>query len=163
VLRWRATHYTCFLSADGEIDTAPLIDAIWRRGKVTWLPCLGKPKLRFRKYTRETPLQRGSFGIHEPARGAFRSIRRLDVILTPLVVFDAVGNRMGMGGGFYDRTFAFLKRRAAWRRPKLIGIAFECQQVDEVPVESWDVPLDGILTERGFRRFSRQQHRSTPP
>ena len=104
-------------------------------------------------------MRRGDFGIQEPAGGPIRAARNLDIILTPLVAFDSAGNRIGMGGGYYDRTFAFLKRRTTWRKPKLIGIAFGLQEVDAVPVDTWDVPLDGILTEKGLVLFKSTNHR----
>lgn len=153
VLRWRHHDYACFLPADGEIDTTGLIESIWRRNRRVWLPCVRGPLLRFRLYRRGMAMQRGAFGILEPSRGRLCSARDLDLVLTPLVVFDSAGQRMGMGGGFYDRTFAFLRDRTRWRQPKLFGVAFGCQEVDAVPVEHWDVPLDGMLTDEGFRRM----------
>jgi 5-formyltetrahydrofolate cyclo-ligase len=78
-----------------------------------------------------------------------RSGHWLDLVLVPLVGFDARGNRLGMGGGFYDRHFAFLRNRQAWRRPLLIGIAFDVQRVPRLSGASHDVPLWGIVTERG--------------
>jgi len=74
----------------------------------------------------------------------------LDIALVPLVAFDDYGRRLGMGGGYYDRTFAYLRHREHWRRPKLIGVAFEFQRVAELPAQPWDVPLDGIITEKGL-------------
>jgi 5-formyltetrahydrofolate cyclo-ligase len=79
-----------------------------------------------------------------------RSGHWLDLVLVPLVGFDARGNRLGMGGGFYDRHFAFLRNRRAWRRPLLIGIAFDVQRVPRLSDAAHDVPLWGIVTERGI-------------
>jgi 5-formyltetrahydrofolate cyclo-ligase len=73
---------------------------------------------------------------------------RLDLLLVPLVGFDADCNRLGMGGGFYDRTLAYLTRRTHWRRPRLVGIAHECQRVERLETGPWDVPLDAVATER---------------
>ena len=75
--------------------------------------------------------------------------RWFDLVLVPLVAFDALGNRLGRGAGFYDRHFAFLLRRRAWRRPLLLGVAFEFQRVDRLPAKPSDVPLWGVVTERG--------------
>jgi 5-formyltetrahydrofolate cyclo-ligase len=74
--------------------------------------------------------------------------RWLDLVLMPLVGFDADGNRLGMGAGFYDRKFAFLRHRRAWRRPLLLGIAFDAQRVERFDAALHDVPLWGVVTER---------------
>jgi 5-formyltetrahydrofolate cyclo-ligase len=81
--------------------------------------------------------------------------RVLDVILMPLVAFDGQGNRLGMGAGYYDRTLAFLRHRRHWRKPRIIGLAYEFQRMPALPAEPWDVPLDGIITEAGFYKISR--------
>ena len=73
----------------------------------------------------------------------------------PLVAFDEGGNRLGMGGGFYDASLASRSHRAQWGRPVLIGLAHEFQKVDALNVDSWDVPLDGILTDKTFRPINR--------
>ena len=71
----------------------------------------------------------------------------MDVILLPLVAFDRKGYRLGMGGGYYDRSLAFRRSRQQWRRPRLIGVAHSCQQHPGLPQQHWDVPLDCIITE----------------
>ncbi len=96
------------------------------------------------------------FGIPEPdtRHGAHRARRQatwtLDVILLPLVGFDDDGQRIGMGGGFYDRTLAFTQRPGP--RPRLIGLAHDCQRVTRLPVAPWDVPLDAIVSDRRILR-----------
>jgi 5-formyltetrahydrofolate cyclo-ligase len=76
----------------------------------------------------------------------------------PLVGFDANCNRLGMGGGFYDRTLAYLRLRRCWRRPLLIGIAHECQRVERLETNTWDVPLDLVVTEeRIYRRATGEE------
>ena len=155
LFRRRHHHYTCFLSADGEIDTAPLLQSLLKRGRQIWLPCLGQPTLAFKHYRPGVHMRSGAFGIREPATGP-RSIRTqnaMDVVLMPLVGYDRHGNRLGMGGGYYDRTFAFRRWRRIWRKPLLIGVAFSAQEIDCVPTDYWDVPLDGVLTEQGVRWF----------
>jgi 5-formyltetrahydrofolate cyclo-ligase len=93
-------------------------------------------------------LRRNRFGIGEP-RGPRLPWRRLDLVLLPLVAFDAGGGRLGMGGGFYDRTFAALRaRRGQWQRPALVGLAHGFQRVAALPREAWDVPLAAVATER---------------
>ena len=74
--------------------------------------------------------------------------RELDLILAPLVGFDTHGNRLGMGGGYYDRTFAYLKHRLHWQKPRLIGLAYELQRVADLANHAWDVPLQSVVTEQ---------------
>jgi 5-formyltetrahydrofolate cyclo-ligase len=102
------------------------------------------------------PLVRNSFGILEPARCISDSVavRSLDVIFVPLIAVDARGNRMGSGAGFYDRALKHLRIGRHWRRPKLIGLAFECQRVQRIASAPWDVPLDALLTEKALYRFA---------
>ena len=95
-------------------------------------------------------LVRNRFGIPEPSLRQHRIALpwALDVILVPLVGFDSACRRLGMGGGFYDRTLGFLRHRTHWRRPTLIGLAHECQRVAELEAQPWDVPLDMVVTEK---------------
>ncbi|MBF7053705.1 5-formyltetrahydrofolate cyclo-ligase [Halomonas sp. KAO] len=150
----RARRVALYLPNDGEIDPTPLIGWLRQRGARVYLPVL-KPLshnlLWFVHYHANTPMIRNRFGIAEPAtrHGAHRARRMpawtLDLILLPLVGFDDAGQRMGMGGGFYDRTLAFTRRPGP--RPRLIGLAHDCQRVDSLPVASWDVPLDAIASD----------------
>ena len=89
------------------------------------------------------------YGIFEPSQGDPVDATELDVFFIPLVAFDAHGNRLGMGAGFYDRALAHVKHDCA-TRPLLIGMAHAFQQVERLPVESWDIPLDAILTDDSF-------------
>ena len=94
------------------------------------------------------PLRRNRFGLAEPAPRAARQrpAWTLDLILLPLVGFDARGGRIGMGGGFYDRSLAYRNRYKNWHKPTIIGLAHACQQVDQLPLSSWDVRLDAVVT-----------------
>lgn len=136
-----------FLSFDGELDTKPLIQQFWRQGKQVYLPVLhpfSAGNLLFLRYAPDTELVLNRLKILEPRLDVRQvlPLRRLDVLLTPLVAFDDQGQRLGMGGGFYDRT---LQHRTP-RGPYPIGLAHDCQQVDALPVESWDIPLPEIIT-----------------
>jgi 5-formyltetrahydrofolate cyclo-ligase len=93
------------------------------------------------------------FGIMEPQLGGRIDPRDLDLVLTPLVAFDDRGVRLGVGRGYYDRAFKFLRHRSHWRRPKLLGVAYELQRVGPLTPSSWDVPLWGVVTETEVRRF----------
>lgn len=98
-------------------------------------------------------MRRNRFGIPEPL-GKAVAPQRLDAVCVPLVGFDGRGRRLGMGGGFYDRTFAVnaRKKRGNARGPRLIGLAHACQQVGRLPHEDWDVRLTGVVTERKWIR-----------
>ncbi|WP_444996184.1 5-formyltetrahydrofolate cyclo-ligase [Aliikangiella sp. IMCC44359] len=156
----RAENITCFLSFDGEIDTTPVVNQLIRDKKICYLPKLkpNKPnRLWFMPYSEDTPLKANKLNIQEvdlPVNHAIR-VSELDLILMPLVAFDSTGNRLGMGGGFYDATLAHLKN--APRRPLCIGLAYEQQRVEKIPAEPWDFPLDGILTDKGFCSFQTKE------
>ncbi|WP_027947580.1 5-formyltetrahydrofolate cyclo-ligase [Litchfieldella anticariensis] len=155
----RARRIALYLPNDGEIDITPLIAWCRRRGARVYLPVL-QPlthnRLWFVHYQVSTPMVRNRFGISEPdtRHGAHRARRlpawALDLVLLPLVGFDDAGRRLGMGGGFYDRSFAFT--RGSGPRPHLIGVAHEIQQVRALPTASWDVPLDAIVSDTGTIR-----------
>jgi 5-formyltetrahydrofolate cyclo-ligase len=141
-----------YLPADGEIDTAPLLTLARRRKRRCFLPVLrgaSHDALWFVEHRPGDPLRPNRFGIPEPfpRRRKVLPAWGLDLILMPLVGFDEEGNRLGMGGGFYDRTLAFLRHRRHWRRPRLVGLAHGCQGVARLPINPWDVPLDGVATE----------------
>jgi 5-formyltetrahydrofolate cyclo-ligase len=146
----------CYLANDGELDPALLVRRLRSGSREVYLPVLDGPMLRFAPWAEGETLRRNRFGIPEPPRrGHARGTIGLDVILVPLVAFDDAGNRLGMGGGFYDRTLARLARRRAWRRPRLVGVAYGFQQVQALPARSWDVPLCGVVTDRGYHIASR--------
>lgn len=104
--------------------------------------------MRFFLYKRNDILHPNRYGINEPKDTPSIDTETLDIILTPLVAFDRQGHRLGMGGGYYDRTFSFLLNQADIPRPKLIGLAYACQEVPSLSPDPWDVPLHGVVTER---------------
>lgn len=141
-------HIALYLANDAEIDTYPLIQALWQQGKSVYLPVLHPfvaGYLLFVRYDKDTLLYPNKFGIPEPLPACHQlmPVQQLDIIFTPLVAFDAAGNRLGMGGGFYDRTLSQLPPGS---RCQVIGLAHNCQQVDAVPGEAWDIPLKQIIT-----------------
>ncbi len=154
----RGRRIAFYLPNDGEPDLWPLIELAWRRGKDCYVPVLDKivtRRLLFAPLRPGQPMRPNRFDIPEPVAQDRERLRsgRLDLILMPLVGFDADGHRLGMGGGFYDRTLAYLRTRRHRPRPHLMGIAFECQRVDALPARPWDVPLQSVATECGLRRF----------
>ena len=149
----QSQHIAVYLPNDGEMDLWPLIQYAWQQGKHCYLPIVGHRhthRLWFVPFHHDTPLYRNRYGIPEPqhhnnARGF--PLRRLDLVLMPLVGFDTYGNRLGMGGGYYDRSFAFLHRHSHWRKPRLMGTAYEFQRQPQLEAQPWDIPLDAIVTE----------------
>lgn len=145
----RAQHVAFYLPADGELDPRPLLNLALAAGKHCYLPVVQpNGKLSFRRYHPGTELRANRFGIPEPVRSARqRQPWLLQLVLMPLVGFDLCGGRLGMGGGFYDRTFSAQPGRP---RPqgKRVGLAHSCQHVTRLPIASWDVPLHAIATER---------------
>jgi 5-formyltetrahydrofolate cyclo-ligase len=140
----------CYLSLPAEVDTWRVIARAWRMKKRIFAPVTRRNRmLEFREVTPETDLVRDDFGLLMPASGIIIAARRLDIVLTPLVAFDAECQRIGMGGGYYDRTFSFLRARQNLLKPKLIGLAFACQQVPKIPTNPWDIRLFSVITESG--------------
>ena len=151
----RARHIALYLPNDAEIDPHLLMREAQRRGKHTYLPVLKawpRTSMVFQRFEQGERLRRNRFRIPEPVinRKRQRSIRALDLILLPLVGFDEVGGRLGMGGGFYDRSLAYQARRKSWMKPSLLGLAHECQKVEKLAQASWDVPLQGTVSDRGW-------------
>lgn len=134
--------------ADGEPDLRGLAPAARARGKRLYLPVVGHGGvMSFVPWDERASLRRNRYGIPEPIGRRRLPATRLDLVILPLVAFDARCHRLGMGGGYYDRA---LQRRG--RRPVLIGAAFALQEVPAVPQQPWDVPLDLVVTERGRRK-----------
>ena len=149
----RAKHISLYLPTDGEIDPRLLLRAAQRRGKVTYLPVLSawpRTKMVFQRVRPGQKLLPNRFRILEPRVNISqqRTVWALDLVLLPLVGFDETGGRLGMGGGFYDRSLAYLARRQNWRKPTLLGLAHECQKVERLVQASWDVPLAGTVTDK---------------
>lgn len=143
-----AKHIALYLPNDGEVGTQPAIQQAWKNGKAVYLPVLDpirKGYLWFVEYKANSIMCKNTFGISEPNPKFNRRIsaRFLNAVGLPLVAFDNQGNRLGMGGGFYDRTFEFCLRPG--NKPKLFGLAHQCQRVDALPTESWDIALTDII------------------
>jgi 5-formyltetrahydrofolate cyclo-ligase len=153
----RSRTLSAYWAVGGELDLRPLLDAALKRGKQVYLPVVDPRAgvLHFARYLPDRPLRRTRYGLHEPRRerGNVIDPRRLDLVLVPLVGFDAHGTRLGMGGGYYDRTFAFARTSPATRRPRLVGVAYELQRLAALERASWDVPVDAVVTEAGVYRF----------
>jgi 5-formyltetrahydrofolate cyclo-ligase len=143
----------CYLPSDGEIDPSRIIDRLWRMRKDVFLPVLSRlrhDRLWFAPAMPGMELVPNRFGIPEPKVTVRELVRaqEIDLILLPLVAFDKQGNRLGRGAGFYDRSLAFLRHRRFLRTPHILGLAYDFQRVSKIATDSWDVPLDGVVTDQ---------------
>jgi 5-formyltetrahydrofolate cyclo-ligase len=147
-----AQNIALYLSNDGELDLQLFIHWCWQNKKQVYLPVVhpfSKGQLLFLKYQSDTLMKVSGLGIREPKLDVriIKLASEMDIILTPLVAFDTTGNRLGMGGGFYDRTFAAcLQPSNNICTPYPIGVAHDCQQVEQLPIEHWDIALPEIIT-----------------
>ncbi len=130
----------------GEIDPRGLIDTVRDAGGLIAMPVVEKRKMFFRRFDGEECLEAGVFGTSHPNAG--QPVIDPDLIVAPLAAFDRRGGRIGYGAGHYDSAIASLRARR--KNPRVAGIAFACQEVDAVPVEAHDAPLDMIATERAL-------------
>ncbi|QEY60215.1 5-formyltetrahydrofolate cyclo-ligase [Pseudomonas sp. C27(2019)] len=151
----RAQHIALYHASDGEIDPKFLMHEAWRRGKSVYLPVLprwSKTTMLFQRVGPNQQWEKNRFGILQPRWCAAeqRAAWALDVVFLPVVGFDQQGGRLGMGGGFYDRCFAQLCQREHCVTPQRIGLAHECQRVEQLPLAPWDVPLSAVVTDQAW-------------
>jgi len=140
-----------YLPIDGELDPGPAVRRALAQGCEVFVPVITGFRARHMRFVRWTPAlatRRNRWGIREP-EGAGTDGRWLDLAVVPCVAFDDSGTRLGLGAGFYDRHFAWLALRSAWRRPRLVGLAYDFQKVERLQRAEWDVPMWGIVTDRG--------------
>lgn len=133
-----------YLPNDGEIDTKYIQNFLKKMQISTYLPILVGKRLKFAKIGKN--FRKNRYGIDEPVFTHILSAKRMNIIFMPLVGFDKHRNRIGMGGGFYDRTLGFKKHQKIFKNPKLYGLAFDCQRVEKLDAKPWDVQLDRIIT-----------------
>jgi len=145
-----APSFAGYRAMRGELDVMEIFKLMARFNKQTALPCVTPEKsLLYRTWAIGDPLARHTLGMEEP--NPYAPEITPAIILTPLLAFDGEGYRLGYGGGYYDRTMATL--RALETPPLFIGVAFSMQEVEQVPTDENDRPLDGILTELGVSMF----------
>ena len=135
----------------GELPLLALVAGLRERGQTWHLPVLDPDRtLRFAPWQPGNAIELNKYGIPEPRDGRIDALRanELDVVLVPLLGFDRSGHRLGFGGGWYDRSFAFLHGRPGIGRPLLVGVGYAMQEVERIPLEPWDVRLDYVATER---------------
>lgn len=148
---WRVALYAAL---PAELDATPLIELARARGCHIYLPRIDRARrargMRFLKMT--GALKRNRLGIDEPDNPERIGARWLDVVFLPLVGFDRHGLRLGTGGGFYDRAFAFRRFRQTWHAPRLVGLAYAFQEVARIAPAAHDVRMDAVITDEGIIR-----------
>lgn len=155
----RFNRIACYLASNCEIDTWPIIEHLWFLKKQVYLPVVSHlpwTPLWFAPFHPDMDLKTNKFGILEPDihPGKRITARQLDLIFIPLVAFDSCGNRLGMGQGFYDRSLKFKHHRKKWCKPLLSGLAYDFQGVGDIENDSWDIPLNYMVTDSRFIHFA---------
>ncbi|WP_432723113.1 5-formyltetrahydrofolate cyclo-ligase [Jeongeupia wiesaeckerbachi] len=150
----RGRRLAAYVPTGSECSTWPLMLAAQHSGCRVYLPIVPRRgrKLSFVRFDEHAVWQLGAYNIPEPRHAEHCKARALDVVFIPLVGVDRQLRRLGQGGGYYDTTFHFRRTRRHWRRPLLVGIAFDCQRVDTLPADRWDLGLDLLITESGLHR-----------
>lgn len=151
----KAKALAAYLPTDGEISLLPFIKWAQAHHKKVFVPVLHPIKhhqLWFVELTPDSPMKTNRYGILEPDHrlNKIQPLWALDAVLLPLVAFDNTGARLGMGGGYYDRTLAYRNQLSPFNRPSLIGVAHAIQEVIQLPTENWDIPLSAIATDQTF-------------
>lgn len=151
----RARCIAAYMAHRGEMSCEPIIEWALARGVDVLLPVVVGRHIRFAPFDPGEALVSNRWGIPEPESRPARWVsgRRPNVVLLPLVAFDSCGNRLGQGGGYYDRAFAFRNTARNWRRPLLVGLAYDFQRVGSLDAKPTDVPLDAVITERRIHEF----------
>jgi 5-formyltetrahydrofolate cyclo-ligase len=149
----KSTNIACYCAHKNEFETLPMMQAIFRSQKKCYLPVLCEGNtLGFVRYEEGDELEVNQFGILEPFDSSRKiAVDKLDLIIMPLVAYDSQGRRLGMGGGFYDRTLASMHVHSS--KPHLLGLAYASQHIDELPSDSWDINIHSVITELGIRIF----------
>lgn len=135
----------CYIAFQNEVDLTTLIQHAWQNQKTVCIPVVtSDAHMTFHLYTKETFLKSGKFGIPEPQHEKLIEPQQIDLLLVPLVAFDEKGNRLGQGCGFYDRYLEIAPQNTV-----TIGVGYELQKVNELPIDPWDIRLNKIISEKG--------------
>jgi 5-formyltetrahydrofolate cyclo-ligase len=146
----RSKRIAFYQAVRGELDPAHLMHCAWKMHKTCYLPIchpLHQSRLLFAPYFPDDLLQPNRYGILEPSikKNTLCKPFALDLVFMPLLAFDANGNRLGSGKGYYDRTFGYLRRFKHSFKPLLVGLAYNFQEVEHLLAQPWDIPLDKII------------------
>ena len=144
-----------YYAINGEADTLKLIEFLWSNNQNAFLPVINHDGLLFGNFTPNSDLNENTYGIPEPELTKENQVSalELDMVFVPLVAFDQDGYRLGMGGGYYDRTFEKKLKNQKPTTPLLVGLAYEFQKQNNLVHQPWDVPLDMVVTESNTYKF----------
>lgn len=148
----KAQYIAVYIATKNEISLQPIIQECWKDKKKTYLPTIQNSHLLFVEYSQQTSLIKNKYNILEPQQSSSIKTSMLDLVLMPLVTIDKHGNRLGMGQGFYDKTFHFLNNKPRPKKPFLIGVSYESQNHPAIPNTPLDIPCNAILTHKTFYR-----------
>ncbi len=138
----------CYLPMPDEVDATSVIARAWRMKKHVYAPVIDRQGgMIFVRLHPDTRLTRNWYGLWEPETGVQIRAQDIDLVITPVVAFDKYRHRIGMGSAYFDRCFAFLRHKRYWLKPKLVGLAFNCQQVEKIKPNPWDIPLYRVISE----------------
>ncbi len=144
----QAKHIAIYLPFNGEVDLSALLKI---KNKQHYLPSIKDQQMQFQMHIPDMHLEQHRYGIEQPTYIESLETAALDLCLMPLVGFDMSGNRLGMGGGFYDRYFEYLNNNdCSEPTTQLAGIGYEFQKQQQLPTQSWDVRINHLFTERGY-------------
>jgi 5-formyltetrahydrofolate cyclo-ligase len=154
----KAQHIALYLPVNGEADPSTLFKNNSDPQKKFYLPVLSpmqEKHLCFVQWHQNTVFKKNIYAIPEPLITASNqiAIKQLDVVIMPLLAFDKRGNRLGMGGGYYDRSFAFKQHNSTFKKPLLVAYAHQFQQQNKLLAQAWDVPFDAYVTETQFKKI----------
>lgn len=154
----KAQRLACYIPMGREVCTKKIIEAIWSANKRCYLPVVTDDKLQFVRYSMDDDLVMSEFGFQQPRKqDEMITADALDLVLTPLVGFDNTCNRLGMGAGHYDRTFAFLNCEPRLAKPFMLGLAYEMQKLTQLNANPWDVRLNAVITEETIFEITASQ------
>ena len=144
-----------YYALNGEADTLKLIEFLWSNNQNAFLPVMHHNSLLFGNFAPNSDLNENTYGIPEPELTKENQVSalELDMVFVPLVAFDQDGYRLGMGGGYYDRTFEKKLKDQKPTTPLLVGLAYEFQKQNNLVYQPWDVPLDMVVTEAHTYKF----------
>jgi len=144
----QATAIASYIGVRSEVATGAIFERAYAEKKRIFAPVTKRNlEMTFREMLPDAPLQTTPMGLLVPGAGDEIDPHELDLVITPLVAFDDQRHRVGMGGGYYDRTFSFLAEGNENSKPRLVGIAFDCQKVQKITPNPWDIPLFRVITE----------------
>ncbi len=150
----KARSIACYWPFNGEPDILPLCQQLMANGHLLALPVVADNTdnlMTFHAWHENSTLVKNRYGICEPGQSALVPVTSFDLLLMPLVGYDMSGNRIGMGAGYYDRHLEQLRDSTA---PLRVGIAYSLQEIDPIEKNKWDIPLHGIVNERGWFTFT---------